>query len=77
MPCSPLILVDLAATYKAPLTPQRFFDNMKWALKNGRTLEVSHDLEDYADKPVEKDATIVWPIRWGDDTHPQTFLTWE
>lgn len=70
-------LVDLAATYKAPLTPQRFFDNMKWALKNGRTLEVSHDLEDYADKPVEKDATIVWPIRWGDDTHPQTFLTWE
>lgn len=68
-------LVDLAATYKAPLTPQRFVDNMKWALKNGRTLEVSHDLEDYADKPVEKDATVVWPIRWGNDTHPQTFLT--
>ena len=70
-------LVDLAATYKAPLTTERFINNMKWALKHGRTLEISHDLEDFENLPVEKDATIVWPIRWGDDTHPQTFLTWE
>lgn len=70
-------LVDLAATYKAPLTTERFINNMKWALKHGRTLEISHDLEDFENLPVEKDATIVWPIRWGDDTHPQTFLSWE
>lgn len=70
-------LVDLAATYKAPLTTERFINNMKWALKHGRTLEISHDLEDFENLPVEKDATIVWPIRWGKDTHPQTFLTWE
>ena len=68
--------VDLYATYRAPLTPQRFIANMKWALKNGRTLEISHDLDDYAGQPVQTGETIVWPIRWGDDSHPQTFLTW-
>ncbi|MDK6566571.1 flagellar motor control protein ZomB [Corynebacterium pyruviciproducens] len=68
--------VDLYATYRAPLTSQRFIANMKWALKNGRTLEISHDLDDYAGQPVQTGETIVWPIRWGDDSHPQTFLTW-
>lgn len=37
----------LFASYRAPLTPGRFFSNIKFALTGGRTLQLSPDPEDY------------------------------
>lgn len=38
---------ELFATYRDPLTVERFFGNMKWALTDGRTLQLSGDPEFY------------------------------
>ncbi len=39
----------LAATYTAPLTRERFFDNIAWSLGEGRTLQLSANPRDYLD----------------------------
>ncbi|APT93402.1 membrane protein [Corynebacterium phocae] len=41
------VFQELFATYRAPLTPARFVDNILWSLNEGRTLELSSDPREY------------------------------
>lgn len=41
---------ELFATYRDPLTWDRFVDNIAWSLTKGRTLQLSSDPRDYLDK---------------------------
>ena len=40
-------IAELLASYRAPLTPQRFLDNIVFSLNGGRSLELSSDPTDY------------------------------
>lgn len=40
-------IAELLASYRAPLTPGRFLDNIAFSLTDGRTLELSSDPRDY------------------------------
>ncbi|AGF73620.1 hypothetical protein A605_13120 [Corynebacterium halotolerans YIM 70093 = DSM 44683] len=57
---------ELFASYRAPLTPQRFLDNIVFSLTAGRTLEFSDDPRDYVgegDGSLGEDGTqIAWPV---------------
>ncbi len=57
---------ELFASYRAPLTFERFMDNIAFSLSTGRTLEFSNDPEDYVGEGDgtlgNEGAQIVWPV---------------
>lgn len=52
-------LQQLVATYREPMSAQRFLTNIKFSLTDGRTLEVDGTAEEYVDLPEVAD-----PIHW-------------
>src|SRR5699024_2594574 len=62
-------LVELFEVYREPMSFQRFVSNIKYALTDGRTLEISDDpadlLNNFEETPAESRQglpTIAWPV---------------
>ncbi|MCS4535970.1 flagellar motor control protein ZomB [Corynebacterium sp. HS2168-gen11] len=54
-------LQALFASYRSPLTMQRFFDNIVFSLTSGRTLELHANPRDYENLPKAQEQRIFWP----------------
>lgn len=53
--------VELFQTYRAPMSTERFWENIKYSLTTSRTLKFSDDIDDYEGVQPVPDAQIVWP----------------
>ncbi len=53
--------VELFQTYRAPMSTERFWENIKYSLTTSRTLKFSDDIDDYEGVQPVPEAQIAWP----------------
>ena len=53
--------MELFQTYRAPMSTERFWENIKYSLTTSRTLKFSDDIDDYEGVQPVPEAQIAWP----------------